>query len=459
MTSPTPVPPEMVRSLASAFSGTLLTPGGAGYDEARRVHNGLIDKRPGLIAQCRSTQDVVAAVRLARERGLEVAIRGGGHNVAGRATIDGGLMIDLSPMKFVEVDPKLRVAVAGGGVTWAEFNQATQQHGLATTGGAISTTGVAGLTLGGGWGWLQGKHGLALDNLLSVEIVLADGSAVKASLTENPDLFWAVRGAGANFGVVTSLTFQLHPVGPLVVGGLVAHPFDHASEVLHYYREFARSMPDGLSLVAGVLHARDGSGAKLVAIIAGWCGSVVDGEAAVRPLKEFGQPVMDALGPIQYVELNQMLDGGFPKGALSYWKSTFVREISDQAIDTVIDVFADCPAPMSSILFERWHGATQRVAPDATAYALRELGDNLLILSGWLDPALTESGIAWARAAYAALAPFRASGNYVNYLGDDATAADVAAAYGSNYARLVRLKAKYDPGNFFHMNQNIQPWA
>lgn len=453
----TPVAPEMVRALGSAFSGTVLTPGDAGYDQARRVHNGLIDKRPAGIAQCRSTEDVVAAVRFAREHGLEVAVRGGGHNVAGRATVDGGLMIDLSPMKSVEVDAKRQVAVAGGGVTWAEFNQATQQHGLATTGGAISTTGVAGLTLGGGWGWLQGKYGLALDNLLGVEMVLADGSVAKAGLTENRDLFWAVRGAGANFGVVTSLIFQLHPVGPLVVGGLVAHPFDRAGEVLRYYREFARSLPDELSLAGGVLHAPDGSGAKLVAIIAGWCGSVADGEAAVRPLKEFGTPVMDAFGPMQYAELNQMLDGGFPRGALNYWKSTFVRDISDQVIDTVIDVFADCPAPMSGMLFERWHGATQRVAADATAYGLRELGDNLLIAAEWLDPALTESGISWAREAYAALAPFRASGNYINYLGDDTTTADIAAAYGPNYARLVQLKTKYDPGNFFHMNQNIRP--
>jgi FAD/FMN-containing dehydrogenase len=447
----------MVRALGSAFSGTVLTPGDAGYDQARRVHNGLIDKRPAGIAQCRSTEDVVAAVRFAREHGLEVAVRGGGHNVAGRATVDGGLMIDLSPMKSVEVDAKRQVAVAGGGVTWAEFNQATQQHGLATTGGAISTTGVAGLTLGGGWGWLQGKYGLALDNLLGVEMVLADGSVAKAGLTENRDLFWAVRGAGANFGVVTSLIFQLHPVGPLVVGGLVAHPFDRAGEVLRYYREFARSLPDELSLAGGVLHAPDGSGAKIVAIIAGWCGSVADGEAAVRPLKEFGPPVMDAFGPMQYAELNQMLDGGFPRGALNYWKSTFVRDVSDQVIDTVIDVFADCPAPMSGMLFERWHGATQRVATGATAYGLRELGDNLLIAAEWLDPALTESGIAWAREAYAALAPFRASGNYINYLGDDTTMADIAAAYGPNYARLVQLKTKYDPGNFFHMNQNIRP--
>lgn len=453
----TPVTTEMVRALGSAFSGSVLTPGDDGYDQARKVHNGLIDKRPAGIAQCRSTEDVVAAVRFARAHGLEVAVRGGGHNVAGRATVDGGLMIDLSPMKSVEVDAKRQVAVAGGGVTWAEFNQATQQHGLATTGGAISTTGVAGLTLGGGWGWLQGKYGLALDNLLGVEMVLADGSVAKAGLSENRDLFWAVRGAGANFGVVTSLIFQLHPVGPLVVGGLVAHPFDRAGEVLRYYREFARSLPDELSLAGGVLHAPDGSGAKLVAIIAGWCGSVADGEAAVRPLKEFGPPVMDSLGPMQYAELNQMLDGGFPRDALNYWKSTFVRDVSDQVIDTVIDAFADCPAPMSGMLFERWHGATQRVAADATAYGLRELGDNLLIAAEWLDPALTESGIAWAREAYAALAPFRASGHYVNYLGDDTTMADIAAAYGPNYARLVQLKTKYDPGNFFHMNQNIRP--
>ena len=453
----TQILPGTVARLGDTFSGTLLTPDGAGYHDQRRVHNGLIDRRPALIAQCQSAGDAAAAVRFAREHGLEVAVRGGGHNVAGRATIDDGIVIDLSLMKTVEVDPERRIGIAEGGATWAGFNEATQRHGLATTGGAISTTGVAGLTLGGGWGWLQGKYGLSLDNLLGVEMVLADGSVVTASENENADLFWAVRGAGANFGVVTSLTFRLHPVGPTVVGGLVAHPFDRAGEVLRYYRDFARSLPDELSLAAGVLHAADGSGTKLVAILAGWCGSVADGEAAVRPLKEFGAPVMDALGPIPYTDLNQMLDGGFPKGAMNYWKSTFVRDFSDDAIDTVVEVFADCPTPMSGILFERWHGAMQRVASDATAYGHRDLGDNVLIVSEWLDPALTDSGVAWARHAYNALAPFRAPGSYLNYLGDDATPAEVAAAYGPNLPRLAALKGQYDPDNFFHMNQNIRP--
>lgn len=457
--SATRILPDTLGNLDSMFSGALLTADDAGYDEHRRVHNGLIDRRPAVIARCLSTADAAAAVRFAREHGLEVAVRGGGHNVAGRATIDDGILIDLSPMKTVEVDPERRIAVAAGGATWAVFNEATQRHGLATTGGAISSTGVGGLTLGGGWGWLQGKYGLSLDNLLGVEMVLADGSVVKASDEQNPDLFWAVRGAGANFGVVTSLTFRLHPVGPTVVGGLVAHPFDRAGDVLRFYRDHVRDLPDELTLAAGVLHAGDGSGTKLVAILAGWCGSVADGEAAVRPLKEFGKPVMDALGPMQYSELNQMLDGGFPRGALNYWKSTFVRDISDETIDTIVEVFADCPTPMSGMLFERWHGAMRRVPPSATAYGLRDLGDNLLIVSEWMDPAQTNSGIAWARDAYAALASFRAAGGYLNYLGDDSTPDEVAAAYGPNLPRLRELKAKYDPENFFHMNQNIRPNA
>jgi FAD/FMN-containing dehydrogenase len=443
--------------LSPDFSGTLLVPGDPGYEEARKVHNGLVDRRPTVIAGCQSTQDVVRAVRYAQEQGLEIAVRGGGHNVAGRATVDGGMMIDLSGMKSIEVDPASRTARAQGGSTWAEFNEATQKHGLACTGGAISTTGVAGLTLGGGWGWLQGKYGLSLDNLIAVEMVLADGRVVGASENENPELFWAVRGAGANFGVAVSLTFRLHEVGPTVVGGLVAYPFAKAGEVLRYYGEFVRELPDELSMGAGVLHAPDGSGTKLVALLAGWCGPVDEGLEAVRPLKELGDVAMDALGPIPYSDLNKMLDAGFPKGALNYWKSAFVREVSDGAVDAVVDAFAACPVPLSGVLFERWHGAMQRVPADATAYGLRDHGHNVLMLAEWLDPELTGAGVAWARESFAALESHRAPGNYVNYLGDDASTADVAAAYGPNYARLAELKAEYDPENVFHRNQNIPP--
>lgn len=449
---------ESAARLRDQFSGRVLAPSDPSYEEVRRVHNGLIDKRPALIARCRTVSDIGVAVRFGSEHGLEVAVRGGGHNVAGRATVDGGLMIDLSLMKEIHVDPRLRTSVVQGGVTWAEFNEAAQRHGLATTGGVVSTTGVAGLTLGGGWGWLQGKYGLSVDNLLSVEIVLADETVVKASEDENADLFWAVRGAGANFGVVATFTFRLHPVGPMVVGGMVLHPFAEARDVLRFYRDIAESLPDELTLGAGAIHAPDGSGTKLVGILAGWCGPVEAGMAAVRPLKDYGSPVIDTIEPVPYSALNQMLDAAYPKGAFNYWKSSFLTELSDDVIDAVVDAFARCPVPMGQVILERWHGAAQRVAADATAYAHRNVGHNLIVLSEWMEPAHTEIGIAWARESYAALAPFGAGRAYVNYI-SDAGATEVTSAYGANYPRLAALKARYDPANLFHHNLNIRPQA
>src|SRR2546428_2299875 len=308
---------DAVTALASTFTGQLLRPGDAGYDEARKVHNGLIDKRPVLIARCRGLADIADAVKMARDRKLEVAVRGGGHNVAGRATIDGGLMIDLSFMKGIHVDPKARTARAQGGLTWNEFNRETQLHGLATTGGVVSTTGIAGLTLGGGLGWLMGKHALALDSLLSVDLVLADGRILTASQDDNADLFWAVRGGGGNFGVAASLEYRLHPVGPVITGGLVAHPIERAKDVLQFFRDITARLPDETMLVAGLVPAPDGSGAKLAAMVACHCGRPEEGAAALGPVKAFGPPVVDALGPIPYVALNGLLDGGFPKGALN----------------------------------------------------------------------------------------------------------------------------------------------
>ena len=448
---------DSVIELSSRFSGQLLQPTDAGYEEARKVHNGLVDKRPALIARCRGVADVVDAVNLARKLNLEVAVRGGGHNVAGRATVDRGLMIDLAPMKGIHVDPHTRTARAQGGVTWAELNRETQLHGLAVTGGVVSTTGIAGLTLGGGLGWLMGKYGLALDNLLSLELVTAEGRVLRASKEEEPDLFWALRGGGGNFGVVTSFEYQLHPVGPMVTGGLVAHPFERARDVLRFYRDFTASLPDEMSVFGGLLHAPDGSGAKLAAMVTGHCGSLAAGETAARPLKQFGPPAMDAVGPIPYCQLNAMLDGGFPKGALNYWKSSFLARLSDEAIDTMIDCFARCPAPMGALLLEHFHGAATRVGVSDTAFPHRANGFNLLVLSEWVEPAHTERCIEWARKTYAAMEPFMAPGRYVNYLADDEPGDPTAAAYGPNYRRLQQLKAKYDPSNFFHVNQNIRP--
>jgi FAD/FMN-containing dehydrogenase len=446
-----------VGELSEKFVGRLVRPTDPAYDEARRVHNGLIDKRPALIAQCRGMADIVDAVQLARSLKLEVAVRGGGHNVAGRATIDGGLMIDLSPMKGIHVDAKARTARAEGGVTWAKFNRETQLHGLATTGGVVSTTGIAGLTLGGGIGWLMGKYGLALDNLRSVDLVTADGPVLRASEDENADLFWAVRGGGGNFGIAASFEFRLHTVGPTVTGGLVFWPLNAAGDVLRRFRELAASAPDELMLVASVLGAPDGSGTKAAAIGACHCGSLGDGEAAVRPIKTFGTPVMDTVGPMTYCEINAMLDAGYPKGARNYWKSHFLSELTDEAIRTMVECYEKCPSPMSEIYLEHIHGAAARVGVGETAFALRSPGYNFLVLAQWMDPADDRQCIAWARETYAAMRPFVGLGRYVNYLDDDEPGDAVAAAYGPNYRRLREIKAKYDPENFFHMNQNIRP--
>jgi FAD/FMN-containing dehydrogenase len=448
---------DAAAELAGAFSGQLLKPADAGYEEARKVHNGLVDKRPALIARCRGVADVVDAISLTRKLGLEVAVRGGGHNVAGRATIDGGLMIDLAPMKGIHVDPKSRTARAQGGVTWAELNRETQLHGLAVTGGVVSSTGVAGLTLGGGLGWLMGKYGLALDNLRSVELVTAEGKVLRASKDEAPDLFWAVRGGGGNFGVVTSFEFQLHPVGPTVTGGLIAHPFDRARDLLKFFRDSTASLPDEHMIFGGLIHAPDGSGTKLAVMVTCHCGSLADGEKAMRPLKEFQSPVVDTLGSMPYCQLNGMLDAAYPKGALNYWKSSFLSQLSDEAIDTMIDSFAQCPTPMGQLLLEHFHGAATRVGVTDTAFPHRAEGYNFLVLGEWMERADNDRCIAWARETYSRMKPFMASGRYVNYLADDETGELVAAAYGPNYRRLQQLKAKYDPKNFFRMNQNIRP--
>jgi FAD/FMN-containing dehydrogenase len=444
--------------LATTFSGQLLQPADADYEQVRKVHNGLIDKKPALIARCRGAADVVDAIKLAHTRKLGVSVRGGGHNVAGRAAIDGGVMIDLSLMKGIHVDPRARTARAQGGLTWNTFNRETQLHGLATTGGVVSTTGIAGLTLGGGLGWLMGKHALALDNLLSVELVLADGRIVTASETENPDLFWAVRGGGGNFGVATSFEYRLHPVGPMITGGLIAYPFDAAWDVLRYFRDVTAKLPDEFTVFAGFVHAPDGSGVKLAAMVLCHCGTVAEGEAAARPIKAFGKPAMDAIGPIPYSQMNSMLDTGYPAGALNYWKSNFLTGLGDEAIRTMIDCFARCPTPMGQLLLEHFHGAVTRIAPADTAFPHRAPGYNMLVLAQWMDPKQSDACIAWARESYATLQPFVGSGRYVNYLDDDERAETAsAAAYGPNYRRLQKVKAEYDPANFFRINQNILP--
>jgi len=440
------------------FAGQLLQPGDPSYDEVRRVHNGLVDKRPGVIARCTGTADVVAAVSAARIQGWEVSVRGGGHNVAGTAVTDGGLMIDLSPMKGIHVDPAAKTVRAQGGVLWKELNRETQLHGLAVTGGAISTTGIAGLTLGGGLGWLQTKLGLAADNLLSVELVTADGSVLTVSENEHPDLFWGLRGGGGNFGIATSFEYRLHPVGPMITGGLIAHPVEAAGDLLRFMRGYAEGIPDDLMFVAGFVHAPDGSGVPLAAVGLCHAGTLEQAEADLKPLLEWGSPLMNMVSPMPYEAVCQMLDAAYPRGALNYWKSTFLGELSDGAIDTMAAQFATCPSPMTAMIVEHFHGEICRVPVEATAVPHREPGYNLVITGIWMDPETTEANVAWVRETYDAMAPYAVSRRWLNYLpAEEADDTGLRAAYGPNYERLVELKKQYDPDNVFHLNANIKP--
>jgi FAD/FMN-containing dehydrogenase len=445
---------QAIADLSTRFSGVLLRPNESGYDEARKIHNGMIDRKPAIIARCLGAADIVDAVKFARANSLELSVRGGGHNVAGRAVCDGGLMVDLSLAKGVDVDPAGRTARAQGGVTWREFNRETQLHGLATTGGVVSTTGIAGLTLGGGVGWLMAKYGLATDNLISAEVITASGDVLRADESENADLFWALRGGGGNFGVVSSFEYRLHPVGP-VTSGLIAYPIGEARNVLKFFREVTSALPDDLTVFAGLLHAPDG--AQIAVLVVCHCGSRDEAEAALGPVKAFGSPLMNTIGPATYEATNMMLDGGFPRGALNYWKSSFIRELSDQAVDTMVARFAQCPSPMSAMVLEHIHGAATRVGISDTAFPHRREGYQVVIVSEWTDPANNNPNIVWARESYDAMRPYFSSARYVNYLGDDEGDDAVEAAYGPNYPRLRTLKRKYDPTNLFRLNQNIRP--
>ena len=442
--------------LRSSFAGTILQPGNAEYDSVRALHNGLIDKHPAVIARVRNDADIVAGIAFAREHRLEIAVRGGGHNVSGRASVEGGMMIDLSLMKAISVDPAARRAIAQGGVTWGEYNRATQEHGLASTGGVISTTGIAGLTLGGGFGYLSGVHGLATDNLVAATVVTADGRVVRASEDENPDLYWALRGGGGNFGVVSSFEYRLHPLGPAIMAGAIAWPISQAREILRFYREFTASAGDEIACLGGVGHAPDGSGVKVAIIGVSHCGTLKDGERALRPVKDFGSPLFDAIQPTSYCDLNSIFDIAYPKGLRYYWKSNFLNALDDGAMDAMVEAVERCPSKLSGIFLEHWHGAVARVPQDQTAFVYRREGHNLLVLAQWPDANADKENIAWARQSFAALEAFFASARYLNYLDQD-DAADLAGPFGGNYARLAQVKAKWDPDNVFHLNQNIQP--
>ena len=446
-----------IAALKASLSGDVLVPGDPGYDEARRIHNGLIDKRPAAIARCLSTADVVDAVNFGRDEGLEISVRGGGHNVAGKAVTDGGLMIDLSPMKGIHVDPVRQTVRAQPGVLVGELDRAAAAFGLATPSGVVSSTGIAGLTLGGGLAWLMSRYGLAVDNLLSAEVVLASGEIVTAGEDADPELFWALRGGGGNFGVVTSFEYRAHPVAS-VLGGPVLHPLTAAPQLLSFYRDFASDLPDELGSQAAMLHAPDGSGAKLCGIALCHCGE--DGpsaEAQTRPLRDFGTPLADMVARVPYPAINAGMDWLFPKGTFDYWTSAFLKELSDEVIAVMIAAFERAPSDLCALVLEDFHGAVTRVDPRSTAYPHRQAGFNLLIISQWRDASDTDAGIAWARDTFQALTPHMAERAYTNYLAADDHEARARDAYGPNYQRLVELKRRYDPHNLFHLNQNIPP--
>ena len=451
--------------LRDSIRGPVIDPDDEGYDAARAIWNGAIDRRPACVARCTGVADVVAAVRFARECDLLVAVRSGGHGVGGHALCDGGLVIDLSPMKGIRVDPAARTATAEAGVLWGELDRETQLHGLATVGGIVTHTGIAGLTLGGGIGWLMRKHGATVDNLLAADVVTAQGEIVTASEEENPDLFWAIRGGGGNFGIVTSFVYRLHPVGPIVLAGPIFHPFEHAREVLRVYRDFIAAAPDELTTIFELSVApplpflpEDVHGKPIVMIGACYAGSPDEGAEVLRPLKQFGRPIVDLLEPKPYTALQSMFDPLVPHGWHRYWKSVELPPLTDQAIDTLVEQASAPTSPKSYTIVFQLGGALARVGEDHTAFSQRDTAHNVNINAVWTeeDPD-AERHIAWARDFFDAMQPHAGGRVYVNFLGEEG-GNRVRQAYGArNHKRLVELKRAYDPTNFFRLNQNIEP--
>ncbi len=443
-----------VAAFSSHLRGEVLRPGHNGYEGARKVWNGMIDKRPALIVRCSGVGDVVDTVRFAREHDLLVSVRGGGHNIAGKAVCDDGLMIDLSGMRSVQVDPVKRTARVEGGALLGDLDREAQVFGLATTAGVVTHTGVGGLTLGGGVGRLARKHGLACDNLLAVEVVTATGDVLRASATENADLFWGVRGGGGNFGVVTAFEFQLYPVGPGVLGGKVVHHLEQARAALEFYHEYSRTAPDELSADGIFLTSPDGD--RVFAISVCYVGPIEQGERVLQPLRRFGPPLADDIGPVPYAEIQAAADAFFPVGLRFYWKSHFLKEISGDAVKATVSHFARVPSPQSLLVFQQFGGAVGRVGRSETAFWHRDVQWDNFPTSVWTDPAKSETQVQWVREWWDLMKPFSLGGEYVNNFGEEGEDR-VRAAYGANYERLVALKNKYDPTNFFRLNANITP--
>ena len=456
---------DLARSFSANFAGTAIVPDDERYESARAVWNGTVDARPVLIAQCRTVEDIVAAVNLTRDAGVPFAVRGGGHSVAGLSTCDSGVVIDLSPMRAVTVDTERGVATAEPGATWGDYDAATAQHGLASTGGLISTTGVAGLTLGGGIGWLQRKHGLACDNLIGADLVTADGATVRASQSERPDLLWGLRGGGGNFGIVSRFEFSLHPV-TTVLGGLMLFPMDQGPDVMRTFRDWAADLPDEGSMLAAVLTAPPEPfvpshlvGHKAVAVLGCWCGDLEDGATALEPLRRL-KPAADVFSPMPYPELQRMLDAGAPPGLRNYFRGGYLSELTDDVIDVVLEQGAAMPSPMSQIHLHQMGGAVGRVGVGGTAFSGRASAYTYNLVSTWIDVAEDATHIAANQRLAAALAPMSQSSTYVNFLTDAGGDSDapVRAAYSDDvYDRLARLKREFDPANLFRSNHNVRP--
>ena len=446
-----------IGELRADFRGSLLLSGDPAYEERRRVWNGAIDRHPAVIARCAGVEDVTRTVTFARERGLRLAVRGGGHNVAGNAVCDGGVVLDLSGMRAIRVDPAGRTVSAEGGATWGELDRETHGFALATTGGIVSTTGVGGLTLGGGIGWLARSYGLASDNLVSVDLVTADGELRTVSATEHPDLFWGLRGGGGNFGVATSLEFRLHPV-QTVLGGLLIHPLDAARGLLRFYRDFTATAPPALTCFAVLTSSPEGQPVAVVA--ACYNGPPAEGERVLRPLRAFGSPLVDGIVPMPYPALQSMLDQAYPPGLFNYWKSSFLAGLDDDTIDTMVAHAAERPTALCHMAIEQMGGEVSRLDADATAFAYRDRPYNFLCLGISADRADAEACTRWAKRCWEAMQTQAGGGVYVNYLGTEGDEGSdrVREAYGAaKYARLAALKARYDPTNLFRMNQNIRP--
>ncbi len=455
------MPNGSIDELRTQVRGDVISPDDDAYEEARHVYNAMIDRRPVMIVRAANVGDVMAAVNLARENGLDLAIRGGGHSVPGFGTCD-GVVIDLSRMRGVRVDPASATARAEGGSTWGDFNAATYPFGLATTGGIISTTGVAGLTLGGGIGYLARGFGLSLDNLISADVVTADGRFLVAGERENEDLFWALRGGGGNFGVVTSLEFQLHPVKD-IYGGPMFFELSEVENVLRFFREYIADAPEELGAFPAFQIApplpfipEERHGDTFIAMVACWAGALEDGEKALKPFHDVAPVVAEFVGPMPYPALNSAFDGLVPPGLQHYWKANFVEELTDEAIAAHAVHGPDVPAVNSTVHIYPINGAAHRVAPDATAFAYREANFATVIAGMWPDAGQNEANIGWVRGYYEATAPLSEAGGYINFMsGDDQDR--IKMNYKGNYERLVDVKRRYDPGNLFHMNQNIAP--